>query len=182
MLDDDQSQPPPAEFLDSEGHVWRIDLDVAICKQLRKSGCDLLGATDGQAWLKLAADVELLVDVLWICVTDQAAAADIDEVAFAKRLRGGAIGRAVEALEVAWVNFCHPDVRRVRQAALEQTRKAREAGSRMTEAKLLGPEAAALMQKKLDQAATAIDQSFQLETKAPLPLAGAPKARSTGGG
>jgi hypothetical protein len=95
-----------ATFKDRQDKAWDLTLTVGTVRAVRdRVGVDLFDAATGEPFVQIAGSPELLVDTIWAIVEDQAADAEIDEVAFAKRLDGGAIERATEALIEAVIGF-----------------------------------------------------------------------------
>jgi hypothetical protein len=88
-------------FKDTNGKEWSVKIDAPKIREVR-SICSLdLVAQDGSAFQKLADDVVLLVDTLWVLCREQANG--VTECSLA--LVGDAIEAAAKALTDAMLDF-----------------------------------------------------------------------------
>lgn len=93
---------------DDKGETWTIDIHVGAIKRVRAATeVDLAAALEGKVLERLAEDVALFVDILWVLSADQAEKKDppCTEEDFASHLRGDAIDRATEAFLQELVDF-----------------------------------------------------------------------------
>jgi hypothetical protein len=144
---------PPPTWNDRKGRAWRLELDTQLLRDVRKiSGVDLPGAMDGSAWLTLARDHELFVQVLWLCHREQAEAMGVEEEEFGRGLAGDAFDRAFAALEKAWVLFYPAAQRRLAEAIIGQVHATIAAQQAETLANLQGPQVQEVVQSQLTKA------------------------------
>lgn len=99
-------------FRDAAGDVWRVELiGETIKRAWFQRGLDL-----GRPWdpapgderplvVRLDRDPDFAGDLVWLVCESQAAARSVERLAFAGRLDGAALKRAVDALVAAWVDF-----------------------------------------------------------------------------
>ena len=107
-------------FTDRKGDEWRVTLDTAILKSIRKDlGIDLLTLEDSSL-SALIADDEKLVDVISFICTDQIRKREMDASSFAAVLVGDAIDNACEALVGELVFISRSSRRAVVQKAWEK--------------------------------------------------------------
>jgi hypothetical protein len=95
-------------FADSTGRTWQISLTVDAIKRVKNLlQIDLTEPLLGQPPLmtRLALDVLLLCDVLYVLVKPQADAAGVSDEAFGASLGGEAITGAHDALMEVWTDF-----------------------------------------------------------------------------
>ena len=93
-------------FKDCEGRTWSVTLNVLQMKRIRANlGVDLVNviALDSGGKVKvdlvdrIANDPCLLVDILWVCVEEEAKAAGVTDEQFGRSLAGDAIEDATRA-------------------------------------------------------------------------------------
>jgi len=137
---------PVAEFTDSEGVVWKLEMTVLEYEEIKKDlGVNVFDLLEGEeytdddgvtrekpsALLAFANDLGKAAGAIYILCYDQAVEKGVvDERAFMKRLRGDALNGAVQALVRAIVNFCPNANRR------EVLSRTVEAGFQVEEAEL----------------------------------------------
>ena len=101
-------------FKDNAGRTWCVALNVHQMKRIRaKAGIDLVnvialdpkGNLDAGLVERIAADPCLLVDILWVCVEDEAKAAGVTDEDFGRSLAGDSIEAATAALLDELVDF-----------------------------------------------------------------------------
>ena len=123
-----------ASYEDANGRKWRIELDGFLMRRIKQeigiNICDLVGSED--AVPQLLQDIEKVIDTIWICVEEQAVAAKVDEIEFAKGFKGDYLGSATDCLLDAVVDFFPSPAQREASAAL--LKKGREMGKALTEA------------------------------------------------
>jgi hypothetical protein len=99
-----------ATFTDEAGREWNLRLDYSAVRQIRKSlGVDLIDLKgQGAAFARMADDLELLVNVLYLALADQCAAKGITDEEFGRGLAGEAFQEAANALQEAAISFLPP--------------------------------------------------------------------------
>lgn len=123
-------------FKDNNNREWNIKIDAptiqAVRNELDVDLADLTGATVE----RLAEDVILLVNTLYVLCRSQAQAANISDEQFGEALIGDAIDRATAALLQAITDF-FPSAKRQLLAKILKTNEAvRAKGIALAEAKL----------------------------------------------
>ena len=87
-------------FKDCEGRTWSVTLNVHQMKRIRANlGVDLVNVIALEAGGKVKVDLVdriandpcLLVDILWVCVEEEAKAAGVTDEQFGRSLAGDAI-------------------------------------------------------------------------------------------
>lgn len=98
-----------AAFKDVNGRDWLLELDAPTIRTVRQEceGIDLAD-TEGKSYQRLADNVVLLVDVLWVLCREQAAAKQTTQQMFAKAIVGQAIESATAAMLAAITDFFPP--------------------------------------------------------------------------
>ena len=108
-------------FKDCEGRTWSIALNVHQMKRIRAHlGIDLVNeiALDADGKVKvdlvdrIANDPCLLVDILWVCVEEEAKEAGVTDEQFGRSLAGDSIEDATKAFLDELVDF-FPGARRL---------------------------------------------------------------------
>lgn len=96
-----------ASYVDAGGVTWRIEIDGFLMRRIKQETgfnvCDLVGSE--QSLAMLLQDLETSIDTLWICVEEQAITRNVNEVDFAKGLKGDSLGGAFQALLSAVADF-----------------------------------------------------------------------------
>lgn len=95
-------------FKDSEGREWKVEVSIGTAKRIRDLlKVDLLALDQGDPPLahRLATDVILLCDILYVVVKPQAEALDVSDEVFGASLGGTAIQNAVNALYAELESF-----------------------------------------------------------------------------
>ena len=127
-------------FKDNAGRTWSVTLNVLQMKRIRAHlGIDLVNVITLDAGGKVKVDLVdriandpcLLVDILWVCVEDEAKAAGVTDEEFGRALAGDAIDEATKALLDELVDFFPGAKRLFLKKAVELSRKF---GGEMTEA------------------------------------------------
>ena len=119
-------------FKDREGRTWSIALNVHQMKRIRAHlGIDLVNVialdADGKVKVdlvdRIANDPCLLVDILWVCVEEEAKEAGVTDEQFGRALAGDSIEDATKAFLDELVDF-FPGARRLfLKKAVELSRK-----------------------------------------------------------
>lgn len=126
---------PTNQFVDQLGHRWKVTIDGLVMKRLKSecnfNVCNLIDMESEDSFVSVLKDIERTVDVLWVCVEEQAIDAGIDEYEFAKGLFGDTLDAAVACIEQALVNFYPRQDQREMLARMFQT--ARIAADRFLE-------------------------------------------------
>ena len=119
-------------FKDNKGRTWEIALNVWQMKRLRDTlGIDLVNvigtSADGSVRVdtidRIASDPCLLVDILWVCVEEEAKAAGVTDEQFGRSLAGDAIEDATRAFLDELVDFFPGAKRLFLKKAVELSRK-----------------------------------------------------------
>ena len=167
-------------FEDMKGERWSVELSVGAIRKVRaQTGVNLHEALDVEARLfqRLMADPELLVDVLWPLVEDQATAKDVDAGQFAFRLGGDALDNATTALLDSLVGFTSsPGERKLLARALEKTAEIQERGRDLIAKRLDSVATEKAIAEALERLDREAEQALQEK------LAQASRLRSSSGG
>ena len=119
-------------FKDCEGRTWSVTLNVLQMKRIRAHlGIDLVNVITLDAGGKVKVDLVdriandpcLLVDILGVCVEDEAKAAGVTDEEFGRALAGDAIDEATTALLDELVDFFPGAKRLFLKKAVELARK-----------------------------------------------------------
>ena len=93
-------------FSDKDGRNWVVTLNVHSIKSIKQElGLDLLDEKVHETLQKLAEDLVLAIDVLYLALKDKLDTADISDVEFGRSLSGDCLNEAVGALVQALVDF-----------------------------------------------------------------------------
>ena len=136
-------------FKDCEGRTWSVTLNVLQMKRIRANlGVDLVNviALDAGGKVKvdlvdrIANDPCLLVDILWVCVEEEAKAAGVTDEQFGRSLAGDAIEDATRAFLDELVDF-FPGARRLYlRKAVDLARKYERESAEVLQKVLESPE------------------------------------------
>ena len=136
-------------FKDNSGRTWTVELNVHQMKRIRaRLGVDLVNviALDAGGKVKvdlvdrIANDPCLLVDILWVCVEEEAKAAGVTDEQFGRSLAGDSIETATAAFLDELVDF-FPGARRLfLKKAVDLARKFETENAEMLEKALASPE------------------------------------------
>ena len=119
-------------FKDNAGRTWSVTLNVLQMTRIRAHlGIDLVNVITLDAGGKVKVDLVdriandpcLLVDILWVCVEDEAKAAGVTDEEFGRALAGDAIDEATKALLDELVDFFPGAKRLFLKKAVELARK-----------------------------------------------------------
>ena len=119
-------------FKDRDGRTWSVALNVHQMKRIRAHlGVDLVNviALDADRKVKvdlvdrIANDPCLLVDILWVCVEDEAKEANVTDEQFGRALAGDSIEEATKAFLDELVDFFPGAKRLFLKKAVELSRK-----------------------------------------------------------
>ena len=95
-----------ANFSDLNGRNWVVTLDVYSIKQIKKElEIDLLDEKVHETLQRIAEDIVLAIDVLYLALKEQLDTANISDVEFGRSLAGDCLNDAVGALVEALVDF-----------------------------------------------------------------------------
>jgi hypothetical protein len=95
-----------ANFSDINGRNWQVNLNVHTIKQIKQIlNVDLLDEKAHEVLQRIAEDVCLSVDVLYLALKEQLDTANISDEEFGKSLGGDCLNEAVGALVQALINF-----------------------------------------------------------------------------
>ena len=119
-------------FKDNEGRTWSFALNVYQMKRVRaRLGIDLVNVIaldpDGKVKVdlvdRIAGDPCLLVDILWVCVEEEAKKAGVTDEQFGRSLAGDSIEEATRAFLDELVDFFPGAKRLFLKKAVELSRK-----------------------------------------------------------
>ena len=111
-------------FKDCEGRTWSVTLNVHQMKRIRANlGVDLVNVIALDEVDRIANDPCLLVDILWVCVEEEAKAAGVTDEQFGRSLAGDAIEDATRAVLDELVDFFPGAKRLFLKKAVELSRK-----------------------------------------------------------
>ena len=119
-------------FKDNEGRTWSFARNVHQMKRIRaRLGIDLVNVIalepDGKVKVdlvdRIAGDPCLLVDILWVCVEEEAKAAGVTDEQFGRSLAGDSIEEATRAFLDELVDFFPGAKRLFLKKAVELSRK-----------------------------------------------------------
>lgn len=120
-----------ADFRDAQERSWVLKLDAPSIRAVRDScGVDLIDL-ESQAFLSLADDPVLLVDVLWTLCRDQAASQGVTERQFGESLVGDPIQGATEALLKSILDFFPARKRSLLTSLVEESEAIRAQSEQM---------------------------------------------------
>ena len=95
-----------ANFSDLNGRNWVVTLDVYSIKQIKKElEIDLLDEKVHETLQRIAEDIVIAIDVLYLALKEQLDTANISDVEFGRSLAGDCLNDAVGALVEALVDF-----------------------------------------------------------------------------
>jgi hypothetical protein len=163
-------------FKDNSGRTWTVELNVHQMKRIRaRLGVDLVNviALDAGGKVKvdlvdrIANDPCLLVDILWVCVEEEAKAAGVTDEQFGRSLAGDSIETATAAFLDELVDF-FPGARRLfLKKAVGLARK--YAGEMETALKtvLESPELEERLKTELQSATASQESAASIQTPAP---------------
>ncbi|KKL75077.1 hypothetical protein LCGC14_2058490 [marine sediment metagenome] len=147
-----------AKFTDSKGRDWLIRVDVAAIRHIRDLFEINLGDI-GEApkyLVRLADDVVLLCDLLFVLCEEQAKEKKISDEDFGRSLAGDAIDHATMALEEAITDFFPQRKRSLLQRLRKKIETVRTTGMELVGARLDDPnldlELGQMMKAKMDEA------------------------------
>ena len=119
-------------FKDRDGRTWSVELNVHQMKRIRAHvGIDLVNVIEldsgGNVKVdlvdRIASDPCLLVDILWVCVEEEAKAAGVTDEQFGRSLAGESIEEATRAFLDELVDFFPGAKRLFLKKAVELSRK-----------------------------------------------------------
>jgi hypothetical protein len=147
-------QSSPQRFVDTQGNVWTIHVDVGAVKRVRRlTDVDLLAVVEGDLLDRLSRDPVLLCDVLFAICQPQAERLEISDEQFAAGLAGDVIAEGTAALLAALVNFFPEPQRRLLAQAAEKYETMKAKAIDLVAARLADPrieqEAMAKIQQEL---------------------------------
>lgn len=168
-----------ANFKDKNGREWVLAIDGPTIKMVREElqGLDLADLT-GKSYDRLATDIVLFVDCLWLLCREQAQAAGIDDVQFGKSLDGDAVDRATVAMQESMANFFPPSSRALFLATTTKTLRVRQLGMERAVTRINDPslETASLesLDGIMDRAIASATIRSGVVTNTPAPSTSAP--------
>jgi hypothetical protein len=112
-------------FNDRHGREWRLIIEVDAIERIRdETGVNLYELLDDEAKVlrKLMTAPRKLVEVLWVLVADQAAAAKVEAEDFGRSFDGDALEAASEAFQQEAVSFFPKPIRQSARKLLAKGR------------------------------------------------------------
>ncbi len=157
-----------ASFKDTNGKLWTVLIDAPTIMEVRSATCSKpastcrhrqgaecdgldLAATDGQAWLRMLDNEVLLIETLFVVLTDQAREAGVEYKAFARGVTGDVLGFASNALLEAITDFFPKEKRELLKATMDQETGVRKLGMTKALAKINDPELRAKVEAAVEQ-------------------------------
>lgn len=125
-------------FKDTAGREWLVKIDAPKIREVRQRLEIDLAAHDGKAFDQLAADPVLLVDVLWVLVSDQRTG--VSDVEFGQSLGGESLEAAANCLTAAVLDFFRPAQRSLLRSLDDKQRELRQKAASLAIAKINDPE------------------------------------------
>jgi hypothetical protein len=112
------------KFTDNKGRDWLIEINITAVKHVRAAlQINLLEAQTGQLQAKIAQDIVLLVDILYVLCKAQADERKISDEEFGRAMYGDVFGPAKDAFEEELAAFFQSGQRQLILTALAKTRK-----------------------------------------------------------
>lgn len=109
------------KFKDAQGDEWELSVDMSSAIAMKtEAGVDVLDIAEGKDIVLMTSDVVTLGAVLWLLVADQAAAKQIDEKQFFKRLNGDALDAATKTLVAECFDFFPAEKRQLLKSAYDK--------------------------------------------------------------
>jgi hypothetical protein len=106
-------------FKDNAGRTWTIAVTVGSVKRVKSLlGINLYECAGGSLLDRLANDIEMLVDVIYVLCKPEADKANVTDEQFGEALAGDAIDHATTAFKEELVSFFPSGQREVMRAAL----------------------------------------------------------------
>jgi len=157
-------------FRDDVNAEWTLEL---LRPQFRRVQAelqiDLLDIGNQQLWPRLIDDPALLVDLAWVLLREQAESREIDELEFARRLRGDALDRFADLLLEELIDFFPSRRRQMLRAALAKTRTLMARHQEHARTILDSPRLEQLVDLQLERMGLEIDQEIdRLTTGGPF--------------
>lgn len=121
-----------ATFKDSQCREWQLSIDVLQLKRVRERTRFELGkllANEMSGLKQLANDPELLVDVLFVLVEDQAKGRKIEPEEFGRSMVGDALESGFDTLLSAFADFCPSRQAKPLRALLAKSQELNEAAT-----------------------------------------------------
>jgi len=121
------------QFTDKQGRSWTIDLSTVAFKRIKSlTGLDMLAKQNGDVFLTLSADPELLVNAIYAACKPQIDAKGLTDEQFAESLGGESLEAALAGLLSEYCDFfLNPADRKNLRDLLEKTNKAIDAAGRV---------------------------------------------------
>ena len=155
-------------FKDNEGRTWSFALNVYQMKRVRaRLGIDLVNVIaldpDGKVKVdlvdRIAGDPCLLVDILWVCVEEEAKAAGVTDEQFGRSLAGDSIEEATRAFLDELVDFFPGAKRLFLKKAVELSRKYAGESTAALEKALEDPELERRVEESMRSSASSPESS-----------------------
>ena len=156
-------------FKDANGREWIIKIDAPKIAEVRSALNVNLIAKDYSAFVELANDEVLLVNVLWVLVRDQADG--LTDVQFGRAMVGDPIEHATGALVRAVCDFFPHRQRGMLHSLRERQAAILEAGNKLVLEKINDP---ALQEEFLNHIRSLISAGLNGATKKPGSSASGP--------
>lgn len=143
-----ESEKDCGTFVDDQGRTWVVRLTVGLCRKINdRFSLDALNAWNGKFVTALAADSALLLDVLWLCVEQQANRDGVTQEQFFDGLGPTAFAQLAEAIQDAVLGFTLPAGRAALREIMRKDREAKDYAVTW----LREQDQTAILKEKLDQ-------------------------------
>lgn len=115
-------------FRDTRGRKYTVRITIPLLRAIRDELDVDLGTPDG--FFGLSSNALDVVNVLYLCVQDQASKYKLDDVGFGEALDGDTVAEAWQAFNEAYIDFCpgpqRKVLRRLMDTATELTQQKNE--------------------------------------------------------
>lgn len=155
-------------FTDADGRLWKIALNIASVRDIREKmrGVETLAAVDFLDYAALLTslnDVFFAADLLFVVVSKEAEAREIDAESFGRALGGSILFDAINAFVAAYIDFFpDPTIAPKLRTIVEKGREARTALAEIITAKT-----EAILEETLEGVATRLGE--RSSTRSGLP-------------
>jgi hypothetical protein len=156
------SESAGCNYLDKLGRNWRLEFTYGIAKRIMaETKLDFVNAHDGKALQAIAANDHLFVSVLQALCRQQMDDLGVSDEQWAEGIDGPTLGRAIDALEIAVLNFTPPARRPVMAAILDRAREVAEKTVSAVEQKIRSEKVDRLLQRNLKQVDQKLDRDLE---------------------
>jgi hypothetical protein len=165
-------------FTDALDRTWDLTLSIATARRLKdRLDVDLLAVLDSDVLMRLAMDIELFVNTLYVICAPQCEQRDVSDEQFGEGLGGDTLDAAAFAFNRALVDFFPSRRRAILQKVNETIEDFQTRAAALAIGKLEGPELKKRIEEGIRQTDRAIDElikSGSASGTAPAPSAATP--------